>query len=612
MALSSEERRENFLSLIVKAAEGDARLTSNIHPHDEEFANVLDALPCPYPPEPLVRLYERSSALRPCVEAMTVNVHGFGVQIKPKIDLTAADVNRQVSDILLSRRIQNGEEDPPDPTDAEVEEELRRIERGARVEKLRLEAFLKNCAKEGLVALRMKVSTDYEVTGNGYVEVVRDAAGRIARLNYCPSVNMRLRPLESKPVRMWERRWVSAIDFELEEIEDLPPRGFIQRVNAKTTWFKGFGDPRVMSAETGTVYPDRESLPAGEREATEVIHLAVHNLRTSYGVPRWIGAVFEVLGIEAQSQVNYLGFDNKCMPPLAISVSGGTLTDDSVAYLENFIKARIKGRGNYYAPLILEAIPTGDVNGASGPQTRIAIQPIAQPQDAVFLEYADRAEDVVARQWRISPITRGKTKDYNRATSDAAMKKDEEQVFHPERGSYDERFERTILLDLGVRYHRVESNSPVASDPEAMTKILDVLMKHSLLDVNEGRKIASKIMNDDFREREEDWGKQPPQLTLAGIPVQDVQVGDAGRKQLADVATTLQRVLTLREQVRSAGTLAAGQAEAKARADEAGVVDELDQELDGQPVRVVRVTPETMRQLVKPHGAANSADAEAA
>lgn len=598
--------RQSLFSTLVKAADGDTGLASNVHAHEEEFATAMEGLPCPYPPEPLVRLYERSSALRPCVEAMSTNVHAFGHRLVPRVDLTAPDADKRIADILLSNRLWNGDDDPAEPTEVEVAAKRAEIERGTRIERIRLENFFKNVSPLGWTALRMMLSIDLEVTGNAYLEVLRNGAGRVARMNHCPAVNMRLRPLEAKHVPIVERVWVSEVDFELEEVP-MKPRAFVQRVNAARVFFKAFGDPRVMGASDGKIYDRVEDMPASEREATEILHFSVFSGRTSYGVPRWIGAVFEVLGIEAMSQVNYLGFDNKGIPPLAISVSGGTLTDDSAAFLENYMKTRIKGRQNYHSVLLLEAIPT-DSEGKTSVQTRIAIQPLAQPQDAVFLEYADRSEDIVARQWRISPITRGKTKDFNKSTSEAAMKKDEEQVFQPARRSFDEIIERTILRDLGVRYHRVESNSPVASDPEALTKILDILVSRNIIDPNEARRVASNIMNEHFQERKEDWAKQPAAFTLAGFPVQNVEELDQPTQaKVAEAASTLQRVIALRELTRQSAQLRAGAAEKSARMADAEIVEEGDEEIDGEKVHVVRVRPETMKRWVKPHPVAEAA-----
>jgi PBSX family phage portal protein len=599
--------RESLYATLLKAAGADDNaLASNVHAHEEEFAQNLDGLPCPYPPEPLVRLYERSSALRPCVEAMVTNVHAFRHRLVPRIDLEAADADQRISDCILAARLDNGEEDPPDPTEQEIATKRAEIARGIKIEAIRLNSFFRNCSSIGWTQVRKRIATDLEVTGNGYLEVVRDAGGRISKLNHCPAVNMRLRALEAKPIKTWRRRWVGEVDLELEEVNE-KPRGFVQRVNMDRTFFKAFGDPRVIGASNGAVYDSPEAMPKGEREATEIVHFGVFAGRTSYGVPRWIGAVFEVLGIEAYSQVNYLGFDNKGIPPLAVTVSGGTLGPGAAEYLENYMKVRMKGRMNYHSVLLLEAVATNQEGGTGGRGVQVGIQPLTQPQDAVYLEYANRSEDIVARQWRISPITRGKVEStFNKATAEAALKKDEEQVFQPARAEFDEQLELTVLLDLGVRYHRVESNSPVASDPDSLSVILERLVKNNVLTPNEARKVASNILNTDLHEIAADWAKQPAAFTLNGIPLQE-DADDPVRSKMADAATTIQRVLDLRAKVHQETMAQAAMAEAKARADEAGVVDEHEEIIDGRPVTVVRMLPEAFAKIARPHGAANDA-----
>jgi PBSX family phage portal protein len=621
-AATSALTNSSLFTVLAKAADSDYTGGTNVHAHEEEFAAVLEALPCPYPPEPLVRLYERSNALRPCVEAMAVNVHAFGHRLVPRIDAVGPDFNKRIAQVILAERMHAGDDEPEDPTPEEVEARKAKILRGMSLEEIRLRVFLENCNDEGFTALRLKLQTDLEITGNAYLEVVRDAVGRVARLHYCPSVNMRLRPLEQTTVKVQNRVRVSDVSFDVQEVEERPPRGFVQRVSAVRVFFKGFGDPRVISKADGRAYAAVEDLPASDGAATEIIHFAQFSSRTSYGIPRWIGAVFEVLGIEAMSQVNYLAFDNKGVPPLAIAVSGGTLSPNSAQFLENFVKTRLKGRMNYHSVLVLEALPAGGANGNSGGvQSRIAITPLAQPQDAVFLNYAERCEDVIGRQWRLSPITRGKVNGtFNRATADASMKKDEEQVFQPERQKFDERFERTILRDLGVRYHRMESNSPVASDPEAMSKILEILVKHNVLVPNEARRVASKILNTELEEVKADWGKQPVALTLADIPLQEDldadeelnAMTDPMKARLAEATSTLQRVIALREHARGAATAAVEDAEKAARLAEALGEGELpegrDEVIDGQNVHVIGVPAEVMHRFVVPHGQGDGAN----
>jgi capsid portal protein len=62
-----------------------------------------------------------------------------------------------------------------------------------------------------------------------------------------------------------------------------------------------------------------------------------------------------VLGSRQMEEVNYLYFENKSVPPLALLVSGGRLADASVPRIQRFIEENIKGKNNFHSILILEA-----------------------------------------------------------------------------------------------------------------------------------------------------------------------------------------------------------------------------------------------------------------
>jgi PBSX family phage portal protein len=535
--------------------------TSNIRAREEEQFTELGALPNPYPPEMLVRLFERSSALRPCVDAIVTNVHGFGHRLVPRLNLEAPDADAQIAQAILSERLYEGDDDPADPTPEEIDARRKQIARGMEHEKLRLNAFFENINLAGFIELRRQVWTDYEITGNCYLEVLRDAKGRICRLNYAPSTNLRLQKLERDFRDVTRRVRISPISFaEVEEPHRF--RGFIQIVNGYTTYFREFGDTRTMSAMSGRFYSSPDQLPAAEHAATEIIHFALFSSRTSYGIPRWIGAAFEVLGIRAASEVNYLYFDNKGVPPLAILVSGGALNSGSADLLSKFVETRLKGRANFHSVLVLEAQASAGAavgDPAAAGRCRIALQPLtdAQQKDGLFINYSDQSEEVVGRQFRLPPIVRGKTKDFNKSTADASLRNAEQQVFQPERGGFDERFDRTVLTDLGIKYWRMESNSPVASDPEQLTRIIDTLLKDGGITPAEAREFINDVLNAALPKIEASWGSQPLALTLAGIqpeaPPTDgtPKPADAAGTPAEQYASLAQRLLALRNQLQA-------------------------------------------------------------
>ena len=610
---TGDDGRDYAISLIAKfnategaEAPGAGIGTSNLRAREEEQFTELGALPNPYPPEMLVRLFERSSALRPCVDAIVTNVHGFGHRLVPRLNLEAPDADAQIAQAILSERLYDSDDDPEDPTPEEVDARRKQIARGMEHEKLRLNAFFENICPEGFIELRRRVWTDYEITGNCFLEVLRDQRGRICRLNYAPATNMRLQKLE-RDFRVVPRRVrVSPISFdEIDEPHRF--RGFIQIVNGYTTYFREFGDPRTMSAMSGRFYGSPEMLPAHDHAATEIIHFGLFSSRTSYGIPRWIGAAFEVLGIRAASEVNYLYFDNKGVPPLAILVSGGALNSGSAEMLAKFVETKLKGRANFHSVLVLEAQASAGAavgDPAAAGRVRIALQPLtdAQQKDALFQNYADQSEEVVGRQFRLPPIVRGKTKDFNKATSDAALRYTEQQVFQPERGAFDERFDRTVLTDLGIKYWRMESNSPVASDPEMLTRIIDTLLKNGGMTPAEAREFINDILNAALPKITASWGQQPLALTLASIPLEAAPADGAPKPADAAKAGTpaeqyeslAQRLLALRGQLQAQHATEQTEAMEKlldeARKSEAGV-------------ERIEVPADMWSRIVTPHGA---------
>lgn len=587
---SAESERIIYMDRILKANASDGDQFSNLRSREEEFFSDSGAFPPPWPLEMLARTAERSSALRPCIDAMVVNVHGYGHSLKPTIDLSDRQIDRIVAESILSERIYAGDDDPPYPEPFEVALKKAEIERGMVLEKLRLETFFKNVAgRDGWLQLKVQVWNDYESTGNGYMEVIRDRGGRIRRMNYAPSTHIRLRKL-GDPVFVTQRNRISSIAFADEEGWERF-RSFVQVVHGTRVYFKEFGDPRIMDAKTGKYYDRFEDMPSGAVPATELLHFRIFSSRTSYGVPRWVGATFEVLGIRATAETNYAHWDNKTIPPLMIMVSGGKLSAGSAQQMAAYMESKIKGRANYWSTMILEAEPHQG-SGADA-RTRIAVQPLAQQQDGIFLQYADQSEEVVARQFRLSPITRGKTKDFNRATAESASRKDETQVFQPERNGFDERFERTVLTDMGIRYWRVTTNSPSASDPETLTKIIVAASKEGIIVPEEARRFLSDALNTPLAQLNANWTKQPISLTLAGMQLEDDGTSSALNTQdIAHMPDLFRKVIALRAAI-----------EARSRSDNemedvaARMMDATD-----MPIETIRVPAELMAKWVEPYG----------
>jgi hypothetical protein len=98
---------------------------------------------------------------------------------------------------------------------------------------------------------------------------------------------------------------------------------------------------------------------------------------------------------------------------------------------------------------------------------------------------------------------------------------------------------RKVLADMGIRFWRLRSNSPVTRDPAAMADIVRGLVNANILTPEEGRQLAGDVFNREFKKINAPWVKQPVSLTLAGIqPVAEPESALAGPDVKKDDATT--------------------------------------------------------------------------
>jgi PBSX family phage portal protein len=535
---------------------GDVQDPASLPGGEEPDFAAAGAIAPPYDPAALCLLFEHSNALRQNVDAYATNIDAFGHRLEAAVDLEADDASQRVADTILLERLTARDRGrlpqgaPLEPTPEEIAQRRTELAQLARIEKARLETFFEfACFDHSFVELRKKTRQDLEVTGNAYWEVLRDGAGRVARLVYVPSFTVRLLRLDRDPVEILERRRVSPVTFETAPAR-MRVRRFLQIQDHARIYFKALGDPRVVSKLTGAVHASVEALNqarATDAPATEMIHFNVHSPRSPYGVPRWIGTLLSVLGSRESEEVNYLYFSNKSVPPLALLVSGGRLSEASIPRIERYVEEHIKGKQNFHKILILEA--EGGAHAAANDQARarIELRPLteAQQQDALFQAYDQRNMDKVGAAFRLPRLLRGEGTDFNRSVADAQLRFAEDQVFQPERDQFDFFLNRRLLADMGIRFWRFRSQTPLARDPERLTDMVEKLMRVGVLIPEEGRMLAGDIFNREFRRINQDWVKRPLTLTLAGI---QTGVEDLKEKR-ASLLDDARRLINLRSQL---------------------------------------------------------------
>lgn len=527
---------------------------------EDEVFKSAGALEPPFDLSTLCSLFGHSNSLRPNVDAYTTNIDAFGHRFDPIIDLKARDADEQISDALFIQALDDSD-DPSDlesvsqPTSEAVSQRKKNLGLEQRVERHRLETFFDFCCiDKSFTALRRETRQDIEVTGNGYWETLRNGNGKVAQFTYMPSFTIRLMPLDPEPIEVNVRVRTSPFTFQIVKMKKRFRR-YVQAFQTRAIFFKELGDPRTISNMTGTIYRNEEDMFRAEGEdgakpATEIIHFSIHNPESSYGVPRWIGTLLAVIGSRQSEEVNFMYFDNKSVPPMAIMVSGGSLSKDSITRIQDFIQNNIKGRRNFHSIMIIEA-ETGSTKteAENAGRVKIDMKPLtgATHNDALFQKYDERNIDKVGMAFRMPRMLRGDIRDFNRATADAALNFAEMQVFQPERESFDFVINRRILLqEFGVKFWRFMSNAPVTRNPTDMANIIRNLSNANVLTPEIGLQLAQDVFNKVFPSIDADWAKQPIALTVAGIPVNapldsegDDPVFDLNAKPEDDGAETL-------------------------------------------------------------------------
>jgi len=417
---------------ILKAEEPVSRIQD---PFSDLYGGRDAIISPPYSPLQLAQMVEISDILQQCISAMATNVDGFGYElIRPEF------MKEEVTD-----------------------------QKEAQKEKKRLEGLFDYCnPTENFTILRQKLRVDLESTGNGYIEVVRNRGGEVSELYLLPAYTVRMTQTDKEWTPFTQRVLDPETGQYVEVSRKKKFRRYVQILSGnKKVFFKEFGDPRVISAKTGG------EIQGGDA-ANEVLVFKIYSPYSVYGLPRWLGTLLGLIGSRKAEEINYLYFDNKTIPPLVITVSGGALTGETIDKLEDTINKQIRGTRNFHSALILEAVPhsASIIEGEKVTPVRIEVKPLTQfiQKDALFGQYRKDNSAAIRSTFRLPPLYVGKAEDYTRATAMESARVAEEQVFEPERRAFDYAINRTLLADMEINYWRFKSLGGKTSDDADIVK----------------------------------------------------------------------------------------------------------------------------------------------
>lgn len=288
-----------------------------------------------------------------------------------------------------------------------------------------------------LASLLYFVWVDKGATGNGYLEVTRDARGKIDGLHHAPAVTMRVRT---------------------------GGRGFIQIRQDGKRYFKDFGDETIINAKTGKPHDGGSPLPLQDR-ATEILQFKDYSPRsTYYGVPVYVSAAPAIAGSWFAALRNVAFFENDAVPRIIITVSGGKLAGQSMDLIEGFLRKEGKGPQKAHRALLLQADPKKLPVGSEG-RVEIKVIPltVGSQEDASFSKYQRANDDELREAFGITEPYFG-TSQLQRASAETGRRITEDGVFEPERVELETTLNLTVVVELGATAAQLELVRPQSLD----------------------------------------------------------------------------------------------------------------------------------------------------
>lgn len=462
----------------------------------------------PYSFSSLYTNYQDSDVLQSCVKAMQKNVDGFGYDLVfTKNDLTQRDTPEAIRQHTLLKNFFDYTND-----------------------------------EEAFQTVRHTIREDFEVLGNAAIECVRrPRTNQLAMMYSMPITDVRMCRLDDAPVnvKVTVLRDGALVSFFVKKRY----RKFVQ-VNAggdkKLKWFKSFGDTRPMDATTGEY---KKSASQCVEIATEILWLKNSFGGRTYGVPRWIGCVTDVVGRSLAQFVNYDLFTNQGIPPMMIIVENGSLTDESKQELQDLLES-MRGAANFNRVGLLEAVP--EISGLDNDTTvKVTIKNMTdyRNDDQMFKSYLQYTYDVIRQAFRLPALYLGGVGVYSYSTAMTASQVAEQQIFQVERRLFDEIINRKILWnEFGCDMWQFKSRGPQTVGSNDIINAVNAFSTAGALTTNNVIEISNKFLGTEISQYPGAWANYPHSIVMELLKQGIVSLPDLITPQPAVTTPTEQLV----------------------------------------------------------------------
>lgn len=246
---------------------------------------LFDVIIPPYNLDELASFYDSSFANHSSINAKVANIVGLGYSF---------DITESVMDKL---------------EDADSDDQLRRAHRKIERAKKELTDWLESCNDEDTFThVLEKAWTDYEATGNGYIEIGRTVSGEIGYIGHIPATTIRVRRLRD---------------------------GYVQIINQQTVFFRNFQDTKTPNNITNDPRPN------------ELIHFKKYTPKNSYyGIPDSLSSSMAIVGDQLANRYNIDYFENKAVPRYIVTLKGARLSAESEDKLFRFMQSGLRGQNH--------------------------------------------------------------------------------------------------------------------------------------------------------------------------------------------------------------------------------------------------------------------------
>jgi len=416
----------------------------------------------PIAPERLERLVSENNTLEPCIAAMITNISGTGYKILPK-----------------------------DSNNIDLSDEEKIIQEN--IEEFLAEVF----PRKSFMKTRKELRRDLHHTGNSYKVFEHTMTGDLAFLRRAPSKSMRLVKLDAAvPVTVKVMRGGKEVELKTMRAE----RRFVQKIGTKLIYYKEYGASRDLDRVTGEWAKEGEKLPAARRAHSIVHDKDIEDVRSPYGMPRWITQLPSVLGSRMAEEHNLAFFHSGGVPPVIVFISGGIVSEEVAKTLNSYLggQSSKKQRG-----VAVEVPASGNLDSEKAATVKVE-KFGANDADSTFEKYDERNELRIRRSFRMPSIFLGASDSYNFATAHASYVVAEAQVFAPERTEEDERYNMSFMREIDPKgIFKFVSNPLTVNDVNLQLRALSMLQRTEGISLSEWVDQLATIASLDIKVAEE-------------------------------------------------------------------------------------------------------------